>query len=110
MDFHTLLAAFSLLVSLLCFAYVVHKYRRMRRDMAELKHSHTVGLDAYIAEQMQKWVNGEIHSRTKKMDVTGDKLVEVIEPISGWEIVVSTTRRGKTRCCGLSPDLRNRKH
>lgn len=110
MNVHFLFALASLIVSLLCLVYVVRKYRQMRRDQTELEHAHIVGFDAYIAEQIQRWANGEIHSRTKKIDVTGDELVEVVEPISGWEIVVGTTRRGKMRCYGLLSDSSNQEN
>lgn len=52
-----------------------------------------IGIDAYIGEQIQRWVNGEIPSKTEK-GVSGT-YVEVIEPMPGWKIVVGTTAQGK---------------
>lgn len=87
------LAIVSLVISVVCLIYAVIIARRTAKNLKELNHSRAIGIDAYIGEQIQRWVNGEIQSKTEK-GVSGI-FVEVIEPMPGWKIVVGTTAQGK---------------
>ncbi len=91
----TTLPLVSLVVSVACLIYVVITTRRTAKNWHELNRLRAIGMDAYVGEQIQRWTNGEIPSKTEKgVGVSGTD-VEVIEPMPGWKIVVGTVAHGK---------------
>lgn len=90
------LAIISLVVSISCYVHVVIVSRRTKRQLNELERLMKISNEAYIQEQTQRWLRGEIKSRIEKgVGVCGTD-VEVIEPMPGVEIVVGTVKYGKS--------------
>lgn len=87
-----LLLMIALVLSIAALVFVLRTSRQTRRIWEELERQRVVGMDAWIAEQVRRWVDGELRSKTEK-GIHVD--TEVIEPIPGWRITVGTMEHGK---------------
>ncbi|OJW46178.1 MAG: hypothetical protein BGO63_03670 [Candidatus Accumulibacter sp. 66-26] len=95
MDKSSILPFISLVIAVAALIYTVRTARQSRRVFDGLKRQTVIGMDAWIAEQVQRWASGELRSSTQKGVGPGHIDAEIIEPIPGWQIVVGTTAHGK---------------
>jgi len=93
MDIHTQFSMAALLFSLGCCAFVIRTNRRTQHVIAELARYRELGVDAYVSEQVARWVAGDLPGRTETL-ANGD-VIEVIEPMPGWRISAGSIVSGK---------------
>lgn len=85
----------SLVISVACLIYVIRTSRQTRLIMRTLEQQRTMGMDAWLAEQVSRWVNGELQSRLEKSTGASGTDIAIIEPLPGWRICVGTIEQGK---------------
>lgn len=85
----------SLIISITSLFYVLWTGRQTRQIVQALEQQRRMGMDAWLAEQVSRWVKGELPSHTEQgVGVSGTN-AEIIEPLPGWRIWVGTIEHGK---------------